>query len=104
MVGDPVERRGREDRVHRVDTDRLEEVADEERDAVPEAAESLARPVDHRGRAVERDDVSVGETLDERLRYPSRAAAGVRDGLVTAQVEAVEHRESPPELRIGDRS
>ena len=88
VVGDPVEGRGREDRVDGRLEHELGEVGDADVDARPEP---LARLGDHRGRAVDRDHLAARQPLQQRRRHAARAAAGVEHALVAAQLEAVEH-------------
>ena len=81
VVVDPVERRGREDRVDRArrSARRLAEVRLNERDPVAEPLEAAAGLVEHRRRGVEGDDVAARQALGEELRDPAAAAAGVED-------------------------
>ena len=88
VVGDPVERRGREDRVDRLVQLELEQVGGEHLDA---RAEPLARLRHHRRRPVDRDDLAARQALDQRGGHAAGAAAGVEHALVAAQLEPVEH-------------
>ena len=96
VVGDPVERRGRQDRVDRpVDRQRRAEVGDDVLDPVAEAGEPLARGLDHRRRPVERDDPAARQALGEQLGDAAAAAAGVEDPLVAVERQAIEHDRRP---------
>ncbi len=84
MVGDPVERRRREDRVHRLVELELDQVRGERRDA------ALAGLGHHRLAAVDGDHRPIGNALDDECRDPAGAAAGVEDPLVALEIEAVD--------------
>ena len=94
MVADPVEGRGREDRVDRLFEPQLEQVLRERLDIVAEAFLCL---LDHRAAAVDRDHRAVREPLEQLRGHAAGAAAGVEHALVAAQVQAVDdvarHRE-----------
>ncbi len=64
--------------------------------------ERLARVLDHRLGRVHRHDVAARQPVEQKLRDVARAAAGVEDGLVAAQRQALEHALRPLELRRGD--
>lgn len=76
VIEDPMERRGRHDRVDRLrERQRFHEVGGHVRH--PVRAEALPRPFDHRSRSVERDDLPRGQELVERRRHAAGAAPGV---------------------------
>ena len=99
VVGDPVEGGGREDRVDGLVEVELEQVADAQVRVRPEP---LAGGVDHRGRLVDRDHAPARQALDQRLRDPPGAAAGVEHGLIAAQLQPLEHLEPERLHRSGD--
>ncbi len=88
VVGDPVEGRGREDRVDRPVELKLQQIGDAQLGGV---AQPLARGLDHRRRAVDRHHLAARQALEQRGGHPSGAAAGVENTLVAAEVEPVEH-------------
>jgi len=88
VVGDPVERRGREDRVDGAVELELGEIGGEDLRA---AAEPFTGLLDHRLRAVDGDDLAARQALDERRGHAAGPAAGVEHALVAAQVEPVQH-------------
>ena len=103
VVGDPVEGRGRQDRVDRpVDRQRAAEVGDDVLDPVAERREPVARGLDHRRRPVERDDATARQALGEQLGHPAAAAAGIEDALVAVERQAVEDDRAPARHRVGD--
>jgi len=85
VVGHPVERRGREDRVDGRDGQRLAEVGDDVLDAIAEALESVARGLDHRGRSVEGDHAPVRQPLGQHLGHPAAPAARIEDAFVARE-------------------
>ena len=97
VVGDPVERGGRDDRVDRPVKGQLEQVGREHLGAV---AEPRPRLLDHRRTAVDGDDRAVGHTLDQQLGDAAGAAAGVEHALVAAQVEPIDHVARHRHLRV----
>ena len=71
VVGDPVERRGREHDVGGVSAQvELDEVRDAEVDV---GAQALARGVDHRGRLVHADHPTVRDALAQQLGHAGRS-------------------------------
>jgi hypothetical protein len=82
--------------------ERVHQVGDHERDPVTEGFEPPPRLIDHRRRAVERDDPAAGEPSREQLGDPSRTAPGVHDGLVARELEPVYDAGAPSDLRVGD--
>ncbi len=99
VVGDPVERGRREDRVDGLRQLELEQVGDAD---IHVRTESLAGGGHHRGRLVDRDHAPARQPLDQRLGYTPRAAAGVEHGLIAAQLQALEHRQPKRLHRPGD--
>src|SRR5206468_1712397 len=55
----------------------------------------LACLVDHRGRGVDADDRTAREALQQELGYPPATAPGVEDGLIAAELEAVDDGQRP---------
>ena len=103
VIGHPVERRGREDRVDlTVDRERRAEVRDDVLDPVAEAGEAPARRLDHRRRAIERDDPTTRQSIGQLLGDAARPATGVEHALVAMEREAVQHRRAPAGHGIGD--
>ena len=98
VIGDPVERRRREDRVDGLVVRQLEQVG------APHVGvrQPLARRIDHRLRGVDGDHVPVGHTLDQRFGDPPGAAAGVEHRLIAAQLESFEYGEAERLHRAGD--
>ena len=95
VVGDPVEGGRRQDGVdRRIDRQRLEQVGHEVREAL--LAEALPSERDHRGAAVEGDDLAVRQPLAQHRRHLAGPAAGVQHPLVPAEVEPVDDDAAPP--------
>ena len=88
VVEDPVERRRREDRVDGLLQLELEQVrlADVDR-----RRQLVARALDHRPRAVDRDHAPAREALEQQPRHAARPAARVEHRLVAVEEEPVEH-------------
>ena len=104
VVGDPVERRGRHDRVDGlVDRERQHQVRGHEPDPVAERRQPAPRGLEHRRRAVERDHVASREPFGQERGHPPRTAPGVQHGLGAVELEPVDDGRAPPELRVGDR-
>ena len=99
VVGDPVEGGGREDRVDGLVQLQLEQVGDEHLDA---RAEPLPRLLDHRGRAVDGDDVAARQPLHSAAvtRPVPQPASSTRSS--PSQLEAVEHLAPHRLQRRGD--
>ena len=57
--------------------------------------EPLPHPIDHRGRPVERDHVTVREPIQEQGSDAPGAAAGVEHPLVATKIEPPDDRLSP---------
>ena len=104
VVRHPVERRRRQDRVDArvADRQRRSQVRDHVAHAVAEPGEPLAGRLDHRGRPVERHDPAARQALDQPLRDPARAAAGVEHRLVAPQRQPVQHVGAPAGHRVRD--
>ena len=104
VVGHPVERRRRQDRVDAGigQRQRRHQVRHHELDLCRVARQALAGGLDHRGRAVERDDPARGEPLDQALGDPARPAAGVEDRLVAPQRQPGQDVRAPAGHRVGD--
>ena len=85
VIGDPVEGRGREDRIHGLVQLELEQVR---RRACRRRAEPLAAALHHRRRRVDRDHPPARQAFDQRLGDPPRAAARVEHHLVAAELAA----------------
>ena len=103
VVGHPVERRGRQDRIHlALDRQRRAEVGDDVFDPVAEPREPLAARLDHRRRAVERDDAAIRQALGQHLGHAAAAATGVEDPLVAVERQPVED-DRPPARHRGRR-
>ena len=103
VIGDPVERGGRQDRVdRRPERQRSAEVGDDELDPVAERRQPVARGLDHRGRAIERDHPATGQSPGKQLGDPAAAAAGVEDAFVAGEREPLEDGRAPAGHRVGD--
>ena len=87
MVGDPVENRAGEHRVHWLVEHELCEVCPEDGGAF---GKRLARVLHHGQRLVHRHHVAAGKALEEHRRRAARTAAGVEHGLVALEVQPVE--------------
>ena len=76
----------------------------DECDPVAEPLEAPPGLVEHRRRAVQGDDATVGEALEEHLGHPAAAAAGVEDAFVALQSldQPLDDRRAPARLGIGD--
>jgi hypothetical protein len=98
VIGDPVKRRRRQDRVDRLLQLDLQQVSH----AHVDARQTLACGVDHRLRGVYGDRTPTRQALDQQLRDPPRAAAGVEHGLVAAQLQPLQHLASERLHRPGD--
>ena len=93
VVGHPVERRRREDRVDRIDRDRVEQVVGQEGD--PVGAEPFAGALDHRGEASSATTSPRGKSVAERGGDLSGAAPRVEHALVATERQPLEHLEAP---------
>ena len=85
-----------------VDRERRAEVRDDVLDPIAEASEALARRLDHRRGAIERDDPSTRQSIGQLLGDASAPAAGIEDALVAMEREAVQDGRAPAGHRIGD--
>lgn len=95
VVRDPVERRGRQDRVDRFgDRKRRGEVGHEVLDARI-GSEPFAGALDHGGRAVERHHKAPRRPREQHRRHASGAAPGVEHALGAGEVEPVDDRCAP---------
>jgi len=102
VVGYPVERGRREDRVDRAEAQRLGQIALHELHPVAEGRQSPGRLDQHGRGGVHRDHPSTGQALQQLLGHPTAAAAGVEHRLVALQRQPVQHGPAPPGLGIGD--
>ena len=103
VVGDPVERGGRQDGVDRLgQRQRLTEVGDDVLDPIAERRQPVARRLDHRRRGVERDHPPAREAFGQQLGDPSAPAARVEDPFVAVERQAIEDDPAPARLRVGD--
>ena len=99
VVGDPVERRGREDRVDRLGELELGEVGHGERRCGRRRARSRAS-LDHRRRAVDGDHAPARQALEQRRGDAAGAAAGVEHASRRRAARAGRARRGPSP-RIG---
>ena len=98
VIGDPVERGGRENRVDGLVQLELQQVALAD---VHVGAAPLTRRGDHRLGHVHRDDPAMRQPLDQRLGDPARSATRVEHRLVAGEGEAVEYGEAEGLHRAG---
>jgi hypothetical protein len=99
VVGDPVEHRVREHRVHRPVELELGEVCTQDDRAVAERRPGV---LDHRRGRIHRDQASGGQALEEQPGHPARAAAGVENGFVAPQRQPLQQLPGPLDLRLRD--
>ena len=103
VVGHPVKRGGRQDRVHgRLEGQRLAEVRNNEFDTVAVCREPLPRLSDHRRRGVQRDHPSGRQSRKEVLRDAAGPAARVENPFRAGQRKAIDDVAPPACLRSGD--
>ena len=103
MVHDPMEGGGTEDRVDTlVDGKRVDQVGEDEVNPPRVGRQAFRRLVEHRPRRVQRDRAARGYALQQAFGDTSAAAAGVKNGLVAAQLQPLEHHPAPPRHRVGD--
>ena len=88
VIGDPVERRGRDDRVDGLLHLELQQVGHAHVDALRQPPSRL---LDHRGRADDRDHPAPRQPFCEHRRHPSGPAARVDDRLVAVQAQPPQH-------------
>jgi hypothetical protein len=99
VICDPVEGRRRENYVNRLLQPQLQQVGTAN---IGVRAEPLASRGDHRVRQVDRDHVSLRNSLDQRFGYTPRAAAGVEYSLISLQIQAFEDPQPHRLHRTGD--
>src|SRR4051812_33387851 len=97
VIGQPMEHRVGEDRVHTLPELELGEVRNP---GIHPVAELLARLLDHSLRGVHGDD--AGARLDQFLCHPTGPAAGVQDGLAGLGSKALDHLARPLDLWVRD--
>lgn len=99
VIGDPVERGGREHRVYGLLELQLDEVHESYLGTVSEA---LTRGLHHPRGAVHGDDPAGGQALEQHLGDPASPAAGVEHELVPLQPHARQDIRAPLLLWGGD--
>ncbi len=99
VIGDPVKRGGRQDRVDGLVQLQLQQIRSAD---VRVGAQPLAGGSDHRLGHVHRDHPSARQPLHQRLGDPARAAAGVEHRLVAGERQPVEHGLAQRLHRPGD--
>ena len=100
VVGDPVERRGREDRVERRSRARARAGRADAHVGAGQSRSRAASTIDCEASAA--ITCPSRQALDQRLRDPARAAAGVEHGLIAAQLQPAEHFQAERLHRAGD--
>ena len=100
VVGDPVEGRRRQDRVHRRrHRQRFLQVGHQV--LHPVVAEPSTRLLHHRDRTVQRHHRAAREPVAQHLRHLAGSAAGIQHALVAPEVQPSQYRLAP--RRHGDR-
>ena len=102
VVGHPVKRRVGE---HRVDVLAVAQAQRREiglADVDRRILKLGARAGDHVGVGVDRDDAAPREPVEQQPRHPPRAAAGIENRLVAAQLEPVDDGRGHRDLRARD--
>jgi hypothetical protein len=103
VVVDPVESGGAEDPISNGFEIQLSHIGAEDLHAIAEPRrEKVASAIDHIFGKIAGEDGAFRETLGEFSGEAAGAAAGVENGFVAAQLDAVENLEAPAELWIGD--
>ncbi len=100
MVGHPVERRRRQDRVRRsVERERLAQVGVHVGDPRAEAGEPSSCLLEHPRRSVERHDSNLRQPFEQLLRHPAAPAARVEHRPDALRIETPDDVGAPAGLR-----
>jgi hypothetical protein len=100
VVEDVVKGRGRDGGVEPLLELELEQVRADHLDAL--AVEAVTCELDHRRRPVDGDDMAAWQPLEQHLRHPAAAAAGVEHRLVAPQFKTPDNARAPRLLGCRD--
>jgi hypothetical protein len=103
VIPDPVKRRSGQHGIHRpLHGEGLGQIRSDILDPLAEPGQSAARFFEHGRRGVESDHRPLGQSLEQDLGDPARAAARVQHALSAFEPQPLDDGESPAIHRVGD--